>query len=478
LEALLAGRQPIVAATDAPGCRLDLAGREATPTEITYHNRVSRIVQRHCVECHRDGGVAPFSLTGYDDVVEYAPMIEDVVQRGVMPPWFAAPPENGQPSPWANDRSLSESEKADLFAWISGGQSQGDERDAPQPRSFPDGWLIGKPDAVFEMPKAIQVPATGVMPYQYVEAPTHLTEDRWVQAIEVQPGNREVVHHVLVFDVVPGEDDDRFHGGTNGFFGAYVPGNSTLIYPEGYARRLRKGSVLRFQLHYTPSGRATEDRTRIGLVFAKGPPRHEVHVAGLVNPDLEIPPHADNHSDHAAIRLPTDIQVLSLLPHMHLRGKACRYESISPDGRTTTLLDVPHYDFNWQLGYRFAEPPRLPAGTTLKFTAWYDNSDKNPANPDPSQTVRWGEQTSDEMLLGYVEYIVPGAKPGESPPPLARPRRGGDESLEARFARLDRNRDGKLTREELPRDRLFQRLDQNGDSFVTLEEARGGSGGR
>ena len=208
------------------------------------------------------------------------------------------------------------------------------------------------------MPQAIPVKANGTMPYQYVTVETNLEEDRWVQAMEVRPGTRDVVHHILVFDVRPGEKD-QFRGGTNGFFAAYVPGNGTLVYPPGYARRLRKGSRLVFQLHYTPSGKATEDRSQLGLIFAPAAPRHEVRITGLANTKLQIPPHADNYADHAQIRVPADVQLLSLMPHMHLRGKACRYETVSADGTVATLLDVPRYDFNWQLPYRFAEPPTL-----------------------------------------------------------------------------------------------------------------------
>ncbi len=497
LEAVLAGRSVTVPATAAPGCTLDLESATAQTTTVTYHNRISRIIQRHCVECHRDGGVAPFSLETFDNVAAHAPMIRDVVQRGVMPPWFAGPPQKDQPSPWSNDPSLASRDKQDLVAWIAGGQPQGDPRDAPQPRTFPDGWLIGKPDAIFEMPRPVAVKASGVMPYQYLSTETNLEEDQWVQALEVRPGQRNVVHHILVFDVVGGEED-RFRGGTNGFFAAYVPGNGVLVYPEGFARRLRKGSRLVFQLHYTPNGKAVEDRSQVGLVFAKAAPRQEVHVTGLANPRLQIPPHADNYADHAQIRLPADVQVLGFMPHMHLRGKACRYETIGAEGQATTLLDVPRYDFNWQLPYRFAEPPTLRAGTTLKFTAWYDNSDQNPANPDPSQNVRWGEQTFDEMLLGYVEYVVPGEKPGAASWSDARRRAGGNGPKrvpDGLFQRLDADRDGRLSLDEVRRagenaprlkgkpelvEVLFTRLDSNRDGaldaaeFTKLTEAFGG----
>lgn len=490
LEAVLAGKSPRVAATESPGCLLDDAApptADAPATPITYHNRVSRIMARNCVECHRPGGVGPFELVSAEDVLAHAPMIREVIERGIMPPWFAAPGTPHEPSPWANDRSLAAAEKADLLAWLDGGRPLGDPADGISPPQFAEGWLIGKPDAIYEFAEPVAVKATGTMPYQTVFVDTHLEQDRWVEAIEIQPGDRGVVHHVLVFVVEPGdaegprrdEADER-----SGFWGIYVPGNSTLVYPEGFAKRLPKGARLRFQMHYTPNGTATTDRTRIGLRFATTPPRHEVRVAGVVNPRISIPPGADHHQEVATLRLPFDVQVLGFLPHMHLRGKACRYEVLTAEGAAQLLLDVPRYDFNWQLLYRYFDPLPLPAGATLRFTAWYDNSAGNPANPDPTQTVRWGSQTFDEMHLGYVEYIVPGAVPGETP---SLPRgggllrgRGGAEGgaggfdVEAAFRQLDADQDGRLTAEELPaasRERLL-RLDTSGDGALSLDEAR------
>jgi hypothetical protein len=379
---------------------------------ITYHNRISRIVQAHCVECHRAGGVAPFRLETYDDVVAHAGMIRKVVEKGTMPPWFAAPAAEGTPSPWANDRTVPAADKADLLGWLKSERPKGDAADAPLSRAYADGWLIGKPDAVFEFPTPVAVKASGTMPYQTVTVATKLTEDRWVKAVEVRPSAREVVHHVLVFVRPPGKDDadDRRDGAAEerkGFFAVYVPGQSVLSYPDGFAKRLPRGSLLRFQMHYTPNGTATEDRTRIGLVFAELPPQFEVKVAGIVNPKLSIPPGADNHPEPAALRVPTTVTALGFLPHMHVRGKAFRYEITPPGGKTETVLDIPRYDFNWQLYYRLAEPRPLPPGTVVKATGWYDNSTKNPANPDATKTVRWGPQTTDEMMLGYLEYFIP-----------------------------------------------------------------------
>jgi hypothetical protein len=249
-----------------------------------------------------------------------------------------------------------------------------------------------------------------------------------------------------------------------------VPGNSTLAYPDGFAKRLPKGARLRFQMHYTPNGTATTDQTRIGLVWAKQPPQHEVRVAGIANPRISIPPGADNHREEASLRLPMDAQVMAFLPHLHVRGKACRYEVVRTDGKTATVLDIPRYDFNWQLAYRLFEPLSVRTGDSIRFTAWYDNSAKNPANPDPAKTVRWGSQTFDEMHLGYIEYFIPGAKPGETPSLAGR----GGAALNEAFQRLDRNGDGKLVPDELPealRARLM-RLDTDKDGAISPEEAK------
>jgi hypothetical protein len=428
LAAIQAGEPTPVAATEAPGCVLNRPDDGPPTTAVTYHGRISRIVAGYCVECHRDGSVGPFPLDSYDDLLAHAGMVREVIDRGTMPPWFAAPtpadPETGRVhSPWANDRSLAEVEKRDILEWLAGGRPVGDPADAPAARAYPEGWQIGAPDSVFEFAEPVAVPATGVMPYQTVIVETHLPEDRWVRAIEVQPGDRNVVHHALIHLAdEDGADDPRDEAARErgGFWGEYVPGQNTLVYSAGFAKKLPKGARLRFQMHYTPNGKATADRTRVGVIYAKELPRHEVRVAGIVNPRISIPPGAGNHREEASIRLPFDATVMGFLPHLHVRGKACRYDLVRADGGRTTLLDIPRYDFNWQLLYRLHEPLALAAGDTLVFTAWYDNSTNNPANPDPAQTVRWGPQTSDEMHLGYVEYFVPGVAPGDPQPRLRR----------------------------------------------------------
>jgi mono/diheme cytochrome c family protein len=423
LAAVRAGAEPPVAATEAPGCLLDVQTSEQPTAEVTYHGRISRIMERHCVECHRDGGVGPFALGSYDDLVAHAGMVRQVVDRGTMPPWFAAPlppdAETGRVhTPWANDRSLAAAEKRDLLRWIAGGKPAGNPADAPAPKPHPDGWQIGPPDAVFEFAEPVAVQATGVMPYQTVVVETRLPEDRWVRAIEVQPGDRNVVHHALIHLADGGDDAGGAADERDGFWGEYVPGQNTLVYPEGFAKRLPRGARLEFQMHYTPNGTATTDRTRVGVIYAPEPPRHEIRVAGIVNSKISIPPGAADHREEASLRLPFDAMIMGFLPHMHVRGKACRYEVVRAGGARTTLLDIPRYDFNWQLLYRLHEPIALSAGDTLVFTAWFDNSAGNPANPDPTKTVRWGPQTFDEMQLGYVEYYVPALRPDQPLPRL------------------------------------------------------------
>lgn len=410
LDQLLAGEVPAVAATTAPGCALDVPVQAAKPaTRVTYHQQIARLMQAHCVECHRSGGVAPFALDTLKDVVAHKGMIRKVVDKGTMPPWFATAPASGEHSIWSNDRSLPAEDKADLLRWLQGDLAAGDPADAPLPRKFDSNWQIGKPDAVVKFPQAVPIKAEGTMPYQMIVVNTDFDEDKWVQAVEVKPSNREVVHHVIVSVLQPGmsgfERGRDGDGVRTGFFAIYVPGNSQSVFPVGFGKKLPKGSRILFQMHYTPNGKATQDQTELGLIFAKTPPKFEVKVAGVANVRFSIPPEADNHEVDAQIRLPFDATVMGFAPHMHLRGKACKYE-ITTNTRKT-ILDIPRYDFNWQLLYHLAEPMPLKKGDTIHYTAWYDNSSKNPANPDPSKTIKWGQQTYDEMMLGYVEYFIP-----------------------------------------------------------------------
>jgi thiol-disulfide isomerase/thioredoxin len=407
LEAVIAGRTPAVQATSAPGCEIEI---EPLPLadSVTYHNRISRIMQQNCVECHREGGLGPFPLDTLEEVVANRAMIKRMVTRGLMPPWFAAEQAEPVHAGWADDRALAPDDKADLLTWLDSDRPAGDAADAPLPRQFPGEWEIGEPDAIVKLPREVAVKAEGSMPYVNLRVETDYAEDRWVRAFEVRPTDRAVVHHVLVF-VIDAKSGRNIRE-DSGFFAAYVPGNNMRIYPEGFAKKLPAGATLHFQMHYTPIGRATVDQTQLGLIFADEAPVHEVRTTGITNRRIEIPPHAANHAEFASIPVPVPVRLLGLMPHMHLRGKAFRYEAVLPNGDSETLLDIPRYDFNWQLMYRFAEPYAIPGGSSVRVTGWFDNSADNPANPSPGSTVRWGKQTEDEMLIGYAEFYVPGTR--------------------------------------------------------------------
>ncbi|MDZ4287575.1 MAG: redoxin family protein [Prosthecobacter sp.] len=408
VTAMLRQQVPAIAATTAPGCTLDKPQSvAAAPVPVTYHHQVERILQNHCIECHRQGGVGPFSLDTYEDVIEHAGMIRKQVDRGAMPPWFAAPFEGQAHSPWINDVSLSLQDKADLLNWLASNRPRGDAADAPRPVRFPEEWGIGEPDAIVQLPQPISIKAEGTMPYQFVTVATTFSEDRWVRGYEIQPTDRAVVHHVIVQVHPKGEKITNRGEGNEGYWAAYVPGNGSHLWPAGFAKKLPAGSTVSFQIHYTPNGKRTEDQLRMGLVFAKDTPRYVVHTAAVPNPRLNIPPGEANHVEVAERPVPGDMNVLAYMAHMHVRGKAFKFEVTYPDGKNELLLDIPKYDFNWQLRYDYAQPHFLPQGSRVKVTAVYDNSEGNPANPDPTKNVRWGQQTFDEMMIGYIEYYTP-----------------------------------------------------------------------
>jgi Ca2+-binding EF-hand superfamily protein len=485
IGATLKSKQPNIAATWAPGCALDLEEAKGTSANLTYHNRVSRIVQKNCLECHRRGGVGPFSLATYKDVVGNAAMMRSVVGDGLMPPWFAAPNPGGEHT-WANDRSLSAEDKHDLIAWLNSDKPIGDPADAPLLRGFPTEWNIGRPDAIFALPRKVSVKATGQMPYVNLVVKTDFKEDRWVTATEIRPTFPEVVHHVLVAVVPPREAGNRRDRNRNreerGFLAAYVPGNTYRIWGDGMAKHLPAGASLHFQLHYTPTGKAVRDQTELALTFADKPPLNVVRIASLSNHKISIPPRAGNHSESKRLYIANDVEVMSFLPHMHLRGKAFRYDLLDPDGKRSTLLDVPAYDFNWQLQYRYTKPRLIKGGSTIEAIAWYDNSAENPANPNPNQTVKWGDQTDEEMLVGYVEYYVPGyVASAAAKTPTKRPTKGTtkpaagggttDPKLAQKFRSVDHNGDGFLTPAELGDRAFFNALDEDSNGKITLPEA-------
>lgn len=368
---------------------------------VTWTGDVATIVQAKCQSCHRPGQVGGFSLAGYDDAFRHSAMIAEVVQNRRMPPWHADP----RHGTFANDRRLSATERAKLVAWAAAGGPRG-EGPEPAPRTFVEGWTIGQPDIVFEIPAANPVPAQGTMPYVNVTVPTNFTEDVWISAAEARPGDARVVHHIIVFVDEPGKKRGRGFEGLGHLCG-YAPGDMPSVYPAGTAKRIAAGSTLRFQLHYTPNGVATTDRSKVGFIVAKEPPVREAVTIGIAQPRFLIPPGEAAHPVRSELPISRPIRLLSFMPHMHLRGKAFRYTLEEKGAAAEVLLDVPAYDFGWQSYYVLAEPRELRPGGRIVCDALFDNSSANPANPDPTKVVTWGDQTWEEMMIGYIDVDFP-----------------------------------------------------------------------
>ena len=408
-------------ASGLPGVQ-DRAAQTA-PANPTFYKDVLPILQDHCQSCHRPGEVAPIPLVSYEETRPWADELAHAVQSKMMPPWFADP----RYGHFANDPSLSEQQIAEVVAWANAGAPAGNAKDAPPPRKWTDGWNIPRPDLVVKMPKAVEIPAHGEIEYTYEIVPTHFAEGRWVQMSEFRPGSPAHVHHAVVYIRPPnsgwlrhapvGEpftastltdpaERRQAHETTSDLLLVYAPGSAPDEWPEGMAKFVPAGSDLVFQMHYTTNGAATQDQTSIGMVFAKIPPRQRVITLQLNNHGLIIPPGVDDFRVEVQGTLPGDATLLSLFPHMHLRGKRFEYDIVHDDGSAEVLLRV-NYHFHWQLSYRLAEPRQLKAGTKLRAIAWYDNSKNNPHNPDPTKTVTWGDQTSDEMMVGFFDVAVP-----------------------------------------------------------------------
>lgn len=470
--------QPIkISRTTAPGCKIALPD-SSSPRPLNYHRDVERIVQNHCVECHREGGVGPFSLVTADEVSAHAGMIMDVVRSGTMPPWFAAEMED-DPHRWANDAAMPESEKQTLIAWLESEQVLGDVRFAPTPRTFESEWEMGTPDLVVRLPQRNRVQSRGYMDYVHQRIPMTHTQDLWFNGVEIRPTAREVVHHVLVYALDRNKRDVEIDESSH-FLAAYAPGNSVQVFPDGLAKRLPANCDLLVQMHYTPNGRATHDQTEIGFQFQENPPESEVMVIGIADTRLGILPNAAFHQEGTTFDIKQPATVTAFFPHMHLRGKAFRFSlkratpSSDDSDESEIILDVPNYDFNWQLEYRLLNPLQLNAGDVLEVTGWFDNSRENPSNPNPETTVRWGKQTDEEMLIGYVEYLRPATGGGlaqDAPRRERRARRNAQQvSPAAAFERYDKNKDGVLSPDESPRPQLFELADENKDGQVTPRE--------
>ncbi len=361
IDEVLAGKKVSVPETEADGCLLDHGPKKSTKVGVTYAKDVARILQQRCQACHRPDQSAPFSLLTYDDAVKHAAMLKEVTAQRRMPPWHADP----RYGHFTNERRLQREEIETLAAWVDAGTPKGDDKDLPKPVAWPEGWTMGKPDQVFEMPEAFDVPATGVVPYKNWVIDTKFTEDRWVQTAECRPEAPGVVHHIVAYIV---KKDGGRRGNPLGADGSmsvlvgWAPGDLGLRCPPDTALRVPKGARLRLEMHYTPNGTAVKDRSAIGITFAKAPPKYELYMSEFANLGIAVPPHDPHYRAEATLRLPADARIISFVPHMHWRGKDYFYEVIYPGGKHETLLSVPRWDFNWQSAYRLKEPLKLPMG--------------------------------------------------------------------------------------------------------------------
>jgi hypothetical protein len=414
---------------------------------VTFSKEVAPILYKHCADCHRPNELAPMSLLTFKDARPWARAIKEKVVTGQMPPWHADP-HYGQ---FSNDRRLSQQEIDTIAAWVDQGAKEGNPKDLPSAPSFPDGWKIGKPDVVLSMPQEYTLEANGSDEYINFEIPTSFKEDMWIRAAEIHPGNKKVVHHVIAFIQTPqfqtqwkathGKparesifyqdgtliraklDAPVYDDGCNAPNGGiargsgqeglglplcfYTPGKDLDVFPPGTAKSIPAGSNIVIQVHYSKTtGKVEKDRSSVGLFFAKAPPERMITSFGVINHYFKIPPGDDNHEVKACYTFSRDVELFTFLPHMHVRGKDMKYEAVYPDGRRETVLFVPNYNFNWQTLYKLDKPLALPKGTKLIVTAHYDNSEKNKYNPDPSKTVRFGDPTYDEMMVGYFDYVT------------------------------------------------------------------------
>jgi hypothetical protein len=401
--------------SERPRAAGQYAGRPANVP--TFSKDVAPILYKNCTSCHRPGEIAPMSLITYKDARPHARAIRAEIRDGNMPPWHADAPHGT----FLNERWLSDADKNVLIRWASNGAPEGDPKDLPPLPTYPEGWSIGTPDVVLEMEEAYKVPAEGVIEYEYFYIPTNFREPKWLQAIEVRPGNRELVHHVLVFykakpdaprgapvlrlnrdqmrlpERNPGSRPPKQDGIPGRLLATYAPGTNPQVFPTGTAVRLEPGGVLELQMHYTANGTAGADRTKVGMIFSKEPAPREVRVSNFYNTTFTLPAGAAETRVEADVSFVSDATVWGIFPHTHVRGKKWEYVLELPDGSKKTVLSVPRYDFNWQTYYMFTEPLRVPAGSRLVSRAWYDNSAGNESNPDPKVDVKWGDQTWEEM---------------------------------------------------------------------------------
>jgi len=374
----------------------------STGSVPTFARDVAPIFYSKCVECHRPTMFAPMSLVKFDEARPWARSIRNRVATRTMPPW-GADPAHGV---FKNDPRLTDKEIDTILAWVDGGAPKGNDSDLPPAPKFVDGWSIGQPDVVFEMKESFSIPARGTVEYQYIRIPTNITEDRWLQAIEIKPQARAHVHHVIAFTVPAGSPMNEGGALGPGNIGGVTPNKPGIVFDPGVGRLLTGNSDIVLQMHYTTNGEAAVDRTQVAVVFAKEPPQWQLRGGSAMNFKFKIPAGDPAHEVRGSRVLQADTIITSFTPHMHMRGKDMTYVAKYPDGRTETLLVVPKYDFNWQISYQLKEAKRFPKGTEIEVIAHFDNSPQNKFNPDPTKDVTWGDQTWEEMMIGFWGTIV------------------------------------------------------------------------
>ena len=417
LAQVVEGQSVSTEATEAPGC--DIAYAPVDGHDISYTDTIAPILADNCVNCHRPGGIGPWAMTDYNMVRGFSLMIREVLMTKRMPPWHADPTVGH----WANDRSINREELQTLVSWIDAGAPLGKGGEGADPLTQfathkPTWGALGEPDLIIDIPPT-DVPSTGVVDYQYKYVANPLDRDVWVRASQIVPGDRTVLHHVITrFGEMATEGPRagrlKRRSSIGGGLAGYVPGAEARPLPDGTGTLLPAGATIEFQMHYTTSGAATTDHSRIGIYLHDAEPEHKINSMILANGRIKIPPHANNHAEQAIREFEDDVLVYSILPHSHYRGKAAKFVAQYPDGTSELLLNVPNYDFNWQTTYLLREPKFMPAGTKIVYTNWWDNSAQNPANPNPDREVGWGQQSFDEMIFGAVSYRKVTAVEGES----------------------------------------------------------------
>lgn len=469
IQELLAGQSVSVSSTEAVGCIIGRNKSVDQDFEITYGGQIAALLNRHCVECHREGEIAPFALTEYEEVAGWADMIAEVVRDQRMPPWHADP-QHGQ---FANARAMTNEEKQMLYDWAEAGAPAGDLSSLPEPEPKVAGWqLPRKPDRVYPVsPEPFAVPAEGAVKYKYFTVDPGFDRDVWFHAAELKPGNRRVVHHILAFAVPKGQR--RGINALRGFLVGYVPGMRVEQWPEGHAKKIPAGSELVFQVHYTPIGSEALDQSELGIcLIDESDVTHEIVTTSAVETRFLIPAGEAEYPVSATSRpFPQDAKLLSMSPHMHVRGKSFEYRLKSSD---QVLLSVPEYDFNWQTTYVLKEPLPIQSGDAIVCDALFDNSVDNLNNPDPTKPVKWGDQTWEEMMIGYYHFSIPrdAADQGSTAGQRARELVARTARL-ATFDQIDRDKDGRVSRVETPQKfyKAFDRLDADGDGVLTRREA-------